>query len=167
MVKQEQLSLGMARHVSRYVGVFVGTVVGVGAEIVGACEKRAKAAGGLFSRRAKISEEVAGEVPEPSLERVVPEPSEGAEAKVETEETEPAVPEAEVRAEETEPVVPEAKLEVEETEPAVPKAEVKAEETEPVVPEAEVKAEETEPVVREKVKAKPKKTTKATTKSSG
>ena len=142
MVKQEQLSLGMARHVSRYVGVFVGTVVGVGAEIVGACEKRAKAAGGLFSGRAKISEKVAGGVPKPSLKRVVPEPSEGAEAKVE------------VEVEETEAVVPEAKVEVEETEPVVPEAKMEAEGTEAAVPETEVKA-------------KPEATTKATTKSSG
>ena len=98
MVKQEQLSLGMARHVSRYVGVFVGTVVGVGAEIVGACEKKAKAAGGLFSGRAKISEKVAGKVPKPSLKRVVPEPSEGAEAKVEVRGTAPVVRGTKVKA---------------------------------------------------------------------
>ena len=98
MANEEQLGLGMARHVSRYVGVFVGTVVGVGAEIVGACEKRAKAAGGLFSGRAKISEKVAGKVPKPSLKRVVPEPSEGAEAKVEVRGTAPVVRGTKVKA---------------------------------------------------------------------
>ena len=162
MANEGQLGLGMARYVSRYVGVFVGKVVSAGAGIVGACEKRAKAAGDLFSRRAKISEEVAGEVPEPSFERVVPEPSEGAEAKVEVEETEAVVPEAKVETEEIEPVVPEAKVEVEETEPVVRGTKVKAKS------KKTTKAGKKKPKKVTKAKKKKAKTKKpkATTKSS-
>ena len=142
MANEKQLGLGMARHVSRYVGAFVGKVVGVGAEIVGACEKRAKAAGDLFSGRAKISEKVAGKVPKPSLKRVVPEPSEGAEAKVEVRGTAPVVRGTKVKAKSKKTTKAGKKK---------PKKVTKAKTKKP----------------KKKVKAKPKKTTKATTKSSG
>ena len=102
MAKEEQASSGMTRFrfVSRYIGAFAGIIVGAGAGITDACEKTAKAAGGLFAGSAKVSDESTRQAASPpSIEKAAPKLAEGtkAEAKAEEVKTEPVVAEAKAR----------------------------------------------------------------------
>jgi len=65
----------MARQVSRYLGAFVGTAIVVGEGVVGACEKSARAARGLFGRQGATCGESASEDSEPVLEEITPVPA--------------------------------------------------------------------------------------------
>ena len=75
MATEEQQSPEMARQVSRYLGAFVGTAIVVGEGVVGACEKSARAARGLFGRQGATCGESASEDSEPVFEEITPEPA--------------------------------------------------------------------------------------------
>ena len=132
MTIEEQKSISVLRHISKYVGILSGSVAVAGIGFGRACQDGAKAAGKLFVHSKNEEDEDGAQ----ATETAVVEPAEAAEPEA-AEEPEPAP----ASAEEPEPEPASAEKPEEEPEPA-PKSDskAKAKKTEKPVKEAEKEA---------------------------